>query len=139
MMNKPLDGLAKMQADIILEAAEMAGDIAAYEIQVRDLKNQVKQLEKKLDDRKYVMREQEHELAKMHEELETALCVIDAFEGIEAERDEYKAIADKLIEIGYPHNFQLEKFWIKDFCYAVSRVIKQCFELRERETNEQAR
>lgn len=38
-----------------------------------------------------------------------------------------------LIEVGYPHNFQLERFDLRDFCYDISDLIKRAYKIRNGE------
>lgn len=41
-----------------------------------------------------------------------------------------KKIVNDLIELGYPHNFQLENSWVVDYCYKVSDIIEKAVELK---------
>lgn len=41
-----------------------------------------------------------------------------------------KSIVKDLIELGYPHNFQLENSWVVDYCYNVSDIVKKAMELK---------
>lgn len=43
---------------------------------------------------------------------------------------EIKKIVNDLIELGYPHNFQLENSWVVDYCYKVSDIVKKAMELK---------
>ena len=42
---------------------------------------------------------------------------------------ELKAVADELIRVGYPHNFQHEAPWVAQSCRDITEVIKKAYEV----------
>lgn len=38
-----------------------------------------------------------------------------------------------LIDVGYPHNFQLERRDIVDYMYSVSKLVKRAYKIKEGE------
>ena len=50
---------------------------------------------------------------------------------LEQELDACRGICQQLVEIGYPHNFQLERSDLRDFCHDVTGVIRRCLDLLE--------
>lgn len=56
----------------------------------------------------------------------------DAIELIK-ELEGYKDIVFSLLDIGYPHNFQKEEPWIRDYCYKITGVIKMAYDAVEEE------
>lgn len=44
--------------------------------------------------------------------------------------DSWRLVCD-LIELGYPHNFQLERSDIRDYMYAASRLVKRAWIIKD--------
>ena len=44
--------------------------------------------------------------------------------------DSWHLVCD-LIELGYPHNFQLERSDIRDYMYAASALVKRAWKIKE--------
>lgn len=40
-------------------------------------------------------------------------------------------IVKKLVELGYPHNFQGEAPWVADYCYKISKIISEALEIKK--------
>lgn len=40
-------------------------------------------------------------------------------------------IVKKLVELGYPHNFQGEAPWVADYCYKISNIISEALEIKK--------
>lgn len=43
-------------------------------------------------------------------------------------------VLNKLLEIGYPHNFQGERSDIRDYMFDISKVIRLAFDVKEMNT-----
>lgn len=68
--------------------------------------------------------ENQNELAEMNQAAKDAIELIQ-------ERDGYEAVVKALLDIGYPHNFQREEPWIRDYCYKITGVIKMAYDAVE--------
>ncbi len=44
---------------------------------------------------------------------------------------EYRNVVDALIDVGYPHNFQREEPWIRDYCYKITGIVKMAYDVME--------
>ena len=40
-------------------------------------------------------------------------------------------VISALLEVGYPHNFQREEPWIRNYMYAITDVVKKAFEVKD--------
>lgn len=76
--------------------------------------------------------ENQQELAEMNQAAKDAIELIQELEG-------YKDIVFSLLDIGYPHNFQKEEPWIRDYCYKITGVIKMAYDAVEEEKNDSAK
>ena len=68
--------------------------------------------------------ENQNELAQINQAAKDAIKLIQELEA-------YKDIVFSLLDVGYPHNFQREKPWIRDYCYKITGVVKMAYDAVE--------
>lgn len=40
-------------------------------------------------------------------------------------------IVKELVNLGFPHNFQLESSWVVDYCYKASDIIRKAMDIKQ--------
>ena len=70
--------------------------------------------------------ENQNELAQINQAAKDAIKLIQELEA-------YKDIVFSLLDVGYPHNFQREEPWIRNYCYKITGVVKMAYDAVEEE------
>lgn len=75
--------------------------------------------------------EDQQALAEMNQTAKDAIELIRDLEDEISFLQEYRSVVDALIDVGYPHNFQREVPWIRDYCYKITGVVKMACDVME--------
>jgi len=70
-------------------------------------------------------------LAEMNQAAKDAIEIIQMLEDDVKFFKEYKCVVDALLELGYPHNFQREESWIRNYMYNITGIIKTAYDVME--------
>ena len=58
------------------------------------------------------------------------LCAPNLYADVMELQKKQQEVIDALLKVGYPHNFQNEKPWIRDYMYEITEVVKKAFEVK---------
>ena len=75
--------------------------------------------------------EDQQALAEMNQAAKDAIELIHDLEDEIRFLQEYRNVVDALIDVGYPHNFQREEPWIRDYCYKITGIVKMAYSAME--------
>ena len=75
--------------------------------------------------------EDQQALAEMNQAAKDAIELIHDLEDDIRFLQEYRSVVDALIDVGYPHNFQREEPWIRDYCYKITGIVKMACDVME--------
>lgn len=75
--------------------------------------------------------EDQQALAEINQAAKDTIELVNDLENEIRFLQEYRNVVDALIDVGYPHNFQREEPWIRDYCYKITRIVKMAYDVME--------
>lgn len=75
--------------------------------------------------------EDQQALAEINQAAKDTIELVNDLENEIRFLQEYRNVVDALIDVGYPHNFQREEPWIRDYCYKITGIVKMAYDVME--------